>query len=179
MVADLRLTCAPAACIKQFVKPIMPSESTPAEVQLFTDGACSGNPGPGGWACILRHCPTGTEKELSGGMAATTNNQMEMLALISGLESLKRPTVVEVITDSTYVAEGCRSWLPNWKKNGWRRRDGGRLVPIKNPDLWQRLDALLSQHKIRFTIVKGHSGHPENERCDELAVAACREFGGT
>ena len=156
----------------------MPSDSSPTEVQLFTDGACSGNPGPGGWGCILRHTKTGTEKELSGGMAATTNNQMEMLALISGLESLQRPTVVEVITDSTYVAEGCRSWLPNWKKNNWQRRDGKRWVPIKNPELWQRLDSLLAKHTIHFTIVKGHSGHPENERCDELAVAASREFGG-
>jgi len=156
----------------------MPSESPALEVQLFSDGACSGIPGPGGWACILRHPKTGTEKELSGGLAQTTNNQMELMAVISGLESLKRPTVVEVITDSTYVAEGSRSWLPGWKKNGWRRRDGGRWVPIKNPELWQRLDALLAQHRVRFTIVKGHSGHPENERCDELAVAAAREFAG-
>ncbi len=154
----------------------MPSELPPVEVRLFSDGACSGNPGPGGWACILRHPQTGTEKELSGGMAATTNNQMEMLAVISGLESLKRPTVVEVITDSKYVADGCTSWLPNWKKNNWQRKDGKRLVPIKNPELWKRLDALLTQHKIRFTVVKGHSGHPENERCDELAVAAAQQF---
>ena len=154
----------------------MPSELPPVEVRLFSDGACSGNPGPGGWACILRHPQTGTEKELSGGMAATTNNQMEMLAVISGLESLKRPTVVEVITDSKYVADGCTSWLPNWKKNNWQRKDGTRLVPIKNPELWKRLDALLAQHKIRFTVVKGHSGHPENERCDELAVAAAQQF---
>ena len=109
-------------------------------------------------------------------MATTTNNQMEMLAVISGLESLKRPTVVEVITDSKYVADGCRSWLPNWKKNGWRRKDGTRWVPIKNPELWQRLDALLTQHRVHFTVVKGHSGHPENERCDELAVAAAQQF---
>ena len=154
----------------------MPSELPPVEVRLFSDGACSGNPGPGGWACILRHPQSGTEKELSGGMAATTNNQMEMLAVISGLESLKRPTVVEVITDSKYVADGCTSWLPNWKKNNWQRKDGTRLVPIKNPELWKRLDALLAQHKIRFTVVKGHSGHPENERCDELAVAAAQQF---
>ncbi len=154
----------------------MSSELPAVEVRLFTDGACSGNPGPGGWACILRHPQTGTEKELSGGMATTTNNQMEMLAVISGLESLKRPTVVEVITDSKYVADGCRSWLPNWKKNGWRRKDGTRWVPIKNPELWQRLDALLTQHRVHFTVVKGHSGHPENERCDELAVAAAQQF---
>ena len=155
----------------------MSSELPPVEVRLFSDGACSGNPGPGGWACILRHPQTGMEKELSGGLAQTTNNQMEMLAVISGLESLKRPTVVEVITDSTYVAEGCRSWLPNWKKNNWQRRDGKRWVPIKNPELWQRFDALLAKHNVRFTIVKGHSGHPENERCDELAVAASHQFG--
>jgi ribonuclease HI len=154
----------------------MPDPASAAEVQIFTDGACSGNPGPGGWACILRHPASGTQKELSGGAAETTNNQMELLAVISGLESLTRPTVVEIITDSKYVADGCRSWLPNWKKNDWRRRDGKRWVPIKNVELWQRLDALLAKHRVRFTVVKGHSGHPENERCDELAVAAAQKF---
>jgi ribonuclease HI len=154
----------------------MPDSASAAEVQIFTDGACSGNPGPGGWACILRHPASGTQKELSGGAAETTNNQMELLAVISGLESLTRPTVVEIITDSKYVADGCRSWLPNWKKNDWRRRDGKRWVPIKNVELWQRLDALLAKHRVRFTVVKGHSGHPENERCDELAVAAAQKF---
>ncbi len=154
----------------------MPNESTAAEVQLFSDGACSGNPGPGGWGCILRHRATGTEKELSGGAANSTNNQMEMMAVISGLESLTRPTAVEVITDSKYVADGCTSWMPNWKKNGWKRKDGTRWVPVKNVELWQRLDGLLAKHRVRFTVVKGHSGHPENERCDELAVAAARQF---
>ena len=154
----------------------MPSESSAAEVQLFSDGACSGNPGPGGWGCILRHRASGTEKELSGGAANSTNNQMEMMAVISGLESLTRATVVEVITDSKYVADGCTSWMPNWKKNGWKRKDGARWVPVKNVELWQRLDGLLTKHRVRFTVVKGHSGHPENERCDELAVAAARQF---
>ena len=155
----------------------MPNESSAAEVQLFSDGACSGNPGPGGWGCILRHRTSGTEKELSGGAANSTNNQMEMMAVISGLESLTRATAVEVITDSKYVADGCTSWMPNWKKNGWKRKDGTRWVPVKNVELWQRLDGLLAKHRVRFTVVKGHSGHPENERCDELAVAAARQFG--
>lgn len=155
----------------------MPSESSVAEVQLFSDGACSGNPGPGGWGCILRHRTSGIEKELSGGAANSTNNQMEMMAVISGLESLTRPTAVEVITDSKYVADGCTSWMPNWKKNGWKRKDGTRWVPVKNVELWQRLDGLLAKHRVRFTVVKGHSGHPENERCDELAVAAARQYG--
>jgi ribonuclease HI len=154
-------------------------QTSAPEVQLFSDGACSGNPGPGGWGCLLRHLKTGTEKELSGGAAGTTNNQMELMAVISGLESLTRPTVVEVITDSKYVADGCQSWLPNWKKNGWRRRERSRWAPVKNLELWQRLDALLAKHRVRFTVVKGHSGHPENERCDELAVAAAREYGGS
>lgn len=154
----------------------MPNDPA-AEVLLFTDGACSGNPGPGGWACILRHPTTGKEKELSGGAAATTNNQMELMGVISGLESLTRPTVVEVITDSKYVADGCTSWMPNWKKNGWRRREGNRWAEVKNLELWQRLDVLLAKHRVRFQVVKGHSGHAENERCDELAVEAARQFG--
>ena len=154
----------------------MSGASSPIEVRLFTDGACSGNPGPGGWACILRHPQSGSEKELSGGAAETTNNQMELMAVIAGLESLSRTTVVEVITDSKYVADGCSSWLANWKKNSWKRRDGTRWVPVKNIELWQRLDALLAQHHVRFTVVKGHSGHLENDRCDELAVAAANQF---
>ena len=141
-------------------------------VQLFTDGACRGNPGPGGWAFILRHPGTGTEKEASGGAPQTTNNQMELQGLIEGLRALTKPSRVEVITDSTYVAKGSREWLPNWKKNGWRRREGKAWKPVKNEQLWRTLDELLSSHEVHFTIVKGHSGHPENERCDELAVAA-------
>jgi len=141
-------------------------------VQLFTDGACRGNPGPGGWAYILRHPRTQTEKEASGGNPNTTNNQMELQAVISGLEALKACSEVEVITDSTYVAKGCSEWLPGWKANGWRRRDGRQWKPVKNQELWQRLDELLSQNRVRFTLIRGHAGHPENERCDELAVAA-------
>jgi len=141
-------------------------------VQLFSDGACRGNPGPGGWAYILRHPATGTEKEGSGGQAETTNNQMELMAVIAGLEALKNRSEVEVITDSNYVAKGCSEWLAGWKKNGWRRREGKTWKPVKNVELWQRLDQLLAAHQVRFTWIRGHSGHPENERCDELAVAA-------
>lgn len=145
-------------------------------VQLFTDGACSGNPGPGGWGYILRHPKSGTEKEASGGSPETTNNQMELLAVITGLIDLTKPSRVEVITDSTYVAKGSQEWLPNWKRNGWKRKDGKRLVPIKNLELWQQLDEQLARHEVRFTLVKGHSGHPENERCDELAVAETQKY---
>lgn len=146
--------------------------SQDAAVQLFTDGACKGNPGPGGWAYILRHPQTGAEREASGGVAVTTNNQMELEAVIQGLSALKRRTSVHVVTDSEYVAKGCREWLPGWKRNGWKRRESGKLKPLKNAELWQTLDALLSQHDVTFTTVRGHQGHPENERCDELAVAA-------
>jgi ribonuclease HI len=143
-------------------------------VQLFTDGACSGNPGPGGWAYILRHPQSGSEKEQSGGEAETTNNQMEMMAVIAGLEALKARSDVEVITDSNYVKQGCTEWLAGWKRNGWRRKEGKQFKPLKNVELWQRLDELLSRHQVRFTWIRGHAGHPENERCDELAVAAAR-----
>lgn len=145
-------------------------------VKLFTDGACSGNPGPGGWAYILQHPSTQSEKEGSGGEPETTNNQMELMAVISGLEALSRSTEVEVVTDSVYVAKGSQEWMPNWKKNDWKRREGKKLKPVKNEELWKRLDALLAQHSVRFTVVKGHSGHPENERCDELAVAATQAY---
>lgn len=152
---------------------VSPSADLPSpEVQLFTDGACKGNPGPGGWGYILRHLKTGAEREESGGKPQTTNNQMEMQALIEGLAALTRPTRVEVVTDSAYVADGCQKWMPNWKRNNWRRRERNSWKPVKNEDLWRRLDELLSQHETTFTIVRGHSGHPENERCDELAVAA-------
>ena len=153
-----------------------PSSRSLPFVQLFTDGACSGNPGPGGWAYILRHPASGSEREASGGLAQTTNNQMELSAVIHGLEALSRTSDVEVITDSAYVAKGAQEWLPGWKKNNWRRRERGSWKPVKNVEFWQRLDELLSRHKVRFTLVKGHSGHPENERCDELAVAAIAEL---
>ena len=146
-------------------------ESLP-RVRLVTDGACRGNPGPGGWGCILKHPATGTEKELSGGLAETTNNQMELQAVISGLDALTTRSQIEVVTDSEYVAKGCTQWMPGWKANGWRRREGKKFKPVKNEEYWRKLDALLQQHAVRFTVVKGHSGHEENERCDELAVEA-------
>jgi ribonuclease HI len=146
------------------------------EVQLFTDGACSGNPGPGGWAFILRHRATGKELESSGGERETTNNRMEMTAVIRGLEALKRGARVEIISDSIYVGKGFSEWMPKWKLNGWRRREGGKLKPIKNEELWRQMDELLSRHQVRFTHVRGHQGHPENERCDTLAVAAYQKY---
>ncbi len=149
---------------------------SPPEVQLFTDGACRGNPGPGGWAFILRHPASGREKEGSGGAALTTNNQMELSAVIEGLKALKTHSVVEVITDSTYVAKGSQEWLPGWKARGWKRKEGKQLKPVKNVEYWQELDQLLAEHRVHFTVVKGHSGHAENERCDELAVAAALEY---
>jgi ribonuclease HI len=145
-------------------------------VQIFTDGACSGNPGPGGWAYLLRHPASGAEKEVSGAMAETTNNQMELSAVIEGLRALSRKSDVEIITDSTYVAKGAQEWLPGWKRNDWRRREKGSWKPVKNVELWQQLDELLTRHRVRFKLVKGHSGHPENERCDELAVAAIAQL---
>ncbi len=158
----------------------MSAQSTDAAplpfVRIFSDGACRGNPGPGGWGCILRHPASGSEKEISGGVPLTTNNQMELQAVISGLAALKARSDVEVVTDSTYVAKGCSEWMPGWKRNGWRRKEGTSWKPVKNVELWQQLDELLTKHKVRFTLVRGHTGHPENERCDELAVAAAMQF---
>lgn len=150
----------------------MESHAPLPSVILFTDGACRGNPGPGGWAYILRHPKTGAEKSDSGGLPLTTNNQMELQAVISGLEALQRPSSVEVVTDSSYVSKGCAEWLPGWKRNGWRRREGTQWKPVKNLELWQQLDQLLTQHQVKFTWIRGHAGHAENERCDEMAVAA-------
>ena len=146
------------------------------EVQLFADGACSGNPGPGGWAFILRHVASGKELESSGGERETTNNRMEMVAVIRGLEALKRPTRLEIVSDSIYVGKGFTEWLPKWKRNGWRRMEGGRPKAIKNEELWRRMDELLARHQVRFTHVRGHQGHAENERCDTLAVAAYQKY---
>ena len=152
----------------------MPSEKPPfqAEVHLYTDGACSGNPGPGGWAFILRHLASGKEMEQSGFQQETTNNQMELRAVIEGLSTLKRRCQVEVFTDSVYVGKGITEWMQKWKANGWRRREGKAYKPVKNVELWQQLDQQLERHAIKYTRVPGHSGHPENERCDELAVEA-------
>ena len=138
-------------------------------VELFTDGACSGNPGPGGWAAILRMGER--ERELSGGEPATTNNRMELMGAIAGLEALKRPCTVHLYTDSRYVLDGATKWIRGWKRNGWRTAD---KKPVKNMDLWQELDALAQRHVVRWHWVKGHAGHPENERCDELANEAIR-----
>jgi len=146
------------------------------DVQLFTDGGCSGNPGPGGWGFVMRHVPTSKEMEASGAEELTTNNRMELTAVVKGLEALKRPCRVELISDSNYVGKGLSEWMAGWKRNGWRRREGKALKPLKNADLWQLLDELCSRHKLTFTKVKGHSGHPENDRCDELAVAAYQRF---
>ncbi len=144
-----------------------------ADVVLFTDGGCSGNPGPGGWAYILRHPKSGREIEQSGAERETTNNRMEMMAVIEGLRALKKPSSVEIVTDSQYVGQGLTEWMPKWKLRGWKL-PGNK--PVKNLDLWQELDRLVTMHKIKFTHVRGHTGHPENERCDELAVAAYQQF---
>ena len=134
------------------------------KVEIFTDGACSGNPGPGGWGAILRY--KGVEKELSGGEAATTNNRMEMMAAIVALETLSRPCALTLYTDSQYVMKGMTEWLRGWKARGWKTADN---KPVKNDDLWKRLDAACARHKVDWRWVKGHAGHPENERADQLA----------
>jgi len=145
------------------------SESTP--VVIYTDGACSGNPGPGGWGAILTYgdkC-----KEISGGEALTTNNRMELMAAISALDALKKPSRVELHTDSQYVMKGITQWIHGWKKNGWKTAD---KKPVKNAELWQRLDEARRVHDIDWRWVKGHAGHAENERADELARLAMTEF---
>lgn len=134
------------------------------EVEIFTDGACSGNPGPGGWAAILRVGER--ERELSGGEASTTNNRMELMGAISGLEALKRPCDVKLYTDSRYVLEGATKWIHGWKRNGWRTAD---KKAVKNVELWRRLAAAAAPHTVHWTWVKGHSGHVENDRADLLA----------
>ena len=154
----------------------MPDLPDEPEVLLFTDGACSGNPGPGGWAFILRHLQTGKEMEGSGGEPATTNNRMELQAVIEGLSALKRPCHVEILTDSEYVRRGLSEWMAGWKRNGWMRREKGKLKPVSNVEQWQQLDLLIAKHRVKFTRVAGHSGHIENDRCDELAVAACQRY---
>ena len=141
-------------------------------VEMFTDGACSGNPGPGGWGAILRY--NGREKELSGGEELTTNNRMELTAVIEGLEALKESCHVLLTTDSKYVADGIgKGWAESWRKNGWRKAD---KKPALNPDLWDRLLNLVEKHYLEINWVKGHEGHPENERCDRLAVAESQKY---
>jgi ribonuclease HI len=134
------------------------------QVIIHTDGACSGNPGPGGWGAILEY--NGHEKELSGAEADTTNNRMELMAAIAALEALKRKSEVRLVTDSVYVRDGVTKWIHGWKKNGWKT---AAKKPVKNEDLWRRLDAVASKHSVEWEWVKGHAGHPENERADQLA----------
>lgn len=134
------------------------------QVEVHTDGACLGNPGPGGWGALLRHA--GRERELAGGELGTTNNRMELMAAISALEALKEPCDVALYTDSQYVQKGIAEWLPNWIRRGWKTAGGD---PVKNQDLWQRLHAAAQRHHVRWHWVKGHAGHPENERADALA----------
>ena len=141
-------------------------------VEIFTDGACSGNPGPGGWGAILRY--QGNEKELSGGEAHTTNNRMELTACIESLKALKEPCNVVLTTDSQYVVNGItKGWAEGWRQNGWRKSD---KKPAVNPALWEQLLDLLETHNVEFFWIKGHAGHPENERCDRLAVAQTEKF---
>ncbi len=160
---------------------VAPSAPVPAEgaakhtvrphVELFTDGACSGNPGPGGWAFVLRHPATGKSIERSGAEAATTNNRMELMAVIEGLRALTRPSLVDLTSDSQYVLNGLKEWMDQWKRRGWKTAS---KQPVKNQDLWEILDLLRADHDIRFHWIRGHQGHAENERCDELAVLAYR-----
>lgn len=143
-------------------------------VRLFTDGACKGNPGPGGWAYILKHPASGKVREDAGGEAHTTNNRMELMAVIRGLEVMRLPLTVDLYSDSQYVLKGLSQWMTGWKRGGWKTADG---QPVKNRDLWVQLDELKAKHTLHFHWVKGHSGHVENERCDRLAVAA-RDIAG-
>ena len=141
------------------------------KVEIYTDGACSGNPGPGGWGAILIW--NGHRKELKGGEALTTNNRMELMAAISALEALKTGVTADLYTDSEYVRNGISSWIHGWKRNGWRT---AAKKPVKNAELWQRLEQALGEHKVTWHWVKGHAGHPENERADELAGEGMAEF---
>jgi ribonuclease HI len=142
-------------------------------VEIFTDGACSGNPGPGGWGAVMRF--NQQEKDLSGGEKDTTNNRMEMMAVIAALEALKRPCQVTITTDSQYVMKGMTEWLPGWKARNWRTAS---KQPVKNADLWQRMEKAAAMHQLTWQWVRGHSGHPENERADQLAVAAREKIVG-
>ncbi|MGP9804704.1 ribonuclease HI [Paracoccus sp. NSM] len=147
-----------------------------AELYAWTDGACSGNPGPGGWGVLMRALEGETvlkERELQGGEAATTNNRMELMAAISALEALTRPSTIVIVTDSNYVKNGVTQWIHGWKRNGWKTAD---RKPVKNVELWQRLDAAQAAHKVEWRWIKGHAGHAENERADELARAGMAPF---
>lgn len=141
------------------------------KVQLITDGACMGNPGPGGWAYILRY--KDKEKRASGGEAHTTNNRMELTAAIKGLSALKEPCEVEIVTDSQYLKNGITSWIQRWKSNGWKTSE---KQPVVNQDLWKQLDELTQKHRTHWTWTRGHAGHSDNELCDEMATEAARKF---
>jgi len=146
------------------------------DILAYTDGACSGNPGPGGWGVILRAVKDGEvlrERELSGGEALTTNNRMEMMAAIAALEALERPSVITLVTDSTYLRDGITKWIHGWKRNGWKT---AARKPVKNADLWQRLEAAEARHQVSWEWIKGHAGHEENERADELARAEVKRI---
>jgi len=147
-----------------------------AQLYAYTDGACSGNPGPGGWGAILiarEGDAVVRERTLNGGEALTTNNRMELMAAIAALEALERPSAITVITDSAYVKDGITTWMVNWKRRGWRTADN---KPVKNVELWQRLEAAADRHKVTWQWVRGHAGHPENERADELAREGMAPF---
>lgn len=141
-------------------------------VELYTDGACKGNPGPGGWGAVMRYGET--EKEIFGGEANTTNNRMELMAVIEGLNALHRSCPVRVTTDSQYVKNGITQWIHNWKRNGWKT---STKKPVKNVDLWQKLDEAVSRHQVEWAWVKGHAGHPDNERADQLANQGVTKSG--
>jgi len=146
------------------------------DVIIYTDGACVGNPGPGGWACILEHPKTGVRRKLSGGARQTTNNRMELQAVIEGVRALKKPCRVKVVTDSQYVSVGMTEWVHNWIKYNWRRGKKANSQPVKNVEFWQELVELCKPHEVTFQYVRGHSGHPENEECDRMAVAESLRF---
>lgn len=146
------------------------------QFELFTDGACSGNPGPGGWGYILRDRAQGSETRGADGEADTTNNRMELISVIRGLAATPDGATIRIVTDSSYVAKGITEWMKGWKSRGWKRVEGGRLKPVKNVELWQELDELLAGRKVRVEWVRGHAGHPENEECDQMAVAAYQRF---
>jgi len=151
--------------------------NTPSDVVLYTDGACLGNPGPGGWAYILYHPASGRCAEASGGERRTTNNRMEITAVIRGLEALRKPCRVRLCTDSQYVARAIAEWMPKWRKHGWRR-SAGAVSQVKNAELWQRLDELLQKHQVTPMWLRGHSGDPRNERCDEMARREAERAAG-
>jgi ribonuclease HI len=168
------------AALERFIRGELTMDRDPAAppelVRLFTDGACSGNPGPGGWAFVLQHPSTGKCVEESGAELDTTNNRMELTGAIEGLKALKRPCDVELVTDSQYVTKGISEWMPGWKRQGWRRKEGKSFKPVINVDLWQRLDELLAVHRVKVKHVLGHRGHPENEKCDRMAVEAYKKL---